>query len=48
MSSSTFPAAAAMLLVGTSTAVSATIADYPVLSGQALRYEHACTAVDPQ
>ncbi|NGO79335.1 DMT family transporter [Streptomyces sp. YC504] len=27
-----------MLLVGTSTAVSATIADYPVLSGQALRY----------
>ncbi|MFF5898062.1 DMT family transporter [Streptomyces argenteolus] len=41
MSSSTVPAAgaaAAMLLVGTSTAVSATIADYPVLSGQALRY----------
>ncbi|MFJ8980655.1 DMT family transporter [Streptomyces sp. NPDC102282] len=41
MRSSTFPAAgaaAAMLLVGTSTAVSATIADYPVLSGQALRY----------
>lgn len=41
MNSSTMPAvgaAAAMLLVGTSTAVSATIADYPVLSGQALRY----------
>ncbi|MFJ9886083.1 hypothetical protein ACIQRW_09485 [Streptomyces sp. NPDC091287] len=41
MSSSTVPAAGAavaMLLVGTSTAVSATIADYPVLSGQALRY----------
>ena len=41
MSSSTVPAAgaaAAMLLVGTSTAVSATIADHPVLSGQALRY----------
>jgi len=41
MSSSTAPAASAataMLLVGTSTAVSATIADYPVLSGQALRY----------
>ncbi|WP_327268599.1 DMT family transporter [Streptomyces sp. NBC_01218] len=41
MSSSTVPAAgaaAAMLLVGTSTAVSATIADYPVLGGQALRY----------
>ncbi|WP_299535858.1 DMT family transporter [uncultured Streptomyces sp.] len=41
MSSSATPAAgaaAAMLLVGTSTAVSATIADYPVLSGQALRY----------
>ncbi|MFS0695947.1 DMT family transporter [Streptomyces nitrosporeus] len=41
MSSSTAPAAgaaAAMLLVGTSTAVSATIADYPVLGGQALRY----------
>lgn len=41
MSTSTVPAAgaaAAMLLVGTSTAVSATIADYPVLSGQALRY----------
>ncbi|MFR9722654.1 EamA family transporter [Streptomyces sp. MS19] len=31
-------AASAMLLVGTSTAVSATIADYPVLAGQALRY----------
>lgn len=31
-------AAAAMLLVGTSTAVSATIADYPVFAGQALRY----------
>ncbi|MEV1007939.1 DMT family transporter [Streptomyces sp. NPDC049881] len=31
-------AASAMLLVGTSTAVSATIADYPVLTGQALRY----------
>ncbi|MFC5172558.1 DMT family transporter [Streptomyces mutomycini] len=41
MSSSAVPAAgaaAAMLLVGTSTAVSATIADYPVFSGQALRY----------
>ncbi|MEU1123814.1 DMT family transporter [Streptomyces sp. NPDC005899] len=41
MSASTAPAAgaaAAMLLVGTSTAVSATTADYPVLSGQALRY----------
>jgi drug/metabolite transporter (DMT)-like permease len=41
MSSSAVPAAgaaAAMLLVGTSTAVSATIADYPVLTGQALRY----------
>ncbi|WP_406466228.1 DMT family transporter [Streptomyces sp. NBC_00111] len=41
MNSSTIPAAgaaAAMLLVGTSTAVSATIADYPVLNGQALRY----------
>lgn len=31
-------AAAAMLLVGTSTAVSATIADYPVFAGQALRH----------
>ena len=31
-------AASAMLLVGTSTAVSATIADYPVFAGQALRY----------
>ncbi|MEU3555639.1 DMT family transporter [Streptomyces fragilis] len=31
-------AAAAMLLVGTSAAVSATVADYPVLAGQALRY----------
>ncbi|MGW6450511.1 DMT family transporter [Isoptericola sp. NPDC055063] len=31
-------AAAAMLLVGTSTAVTATVADYPVLTGQALRY----------
>ncbi|OLT13674.1 hypothetical protein BJF79_20015 [Actinomadura sp. CNU-125] len=31
-------AASAMLLVGTSTAVSATIADYPVFTGQALRY----------
>jgi drug/metabolite transporter (DMT)-like permease len=31
-------AASAMLLVGTSTAVSATIADYPVYAGQALRY----------
>ncbi|MEV6261160.1 DMT family transporter [Streptomyces sp. NPDC051784] len=41
MNSSTTPAAgaaAAMLLVGTSTAVSASIADYPVLTGQALRY----------
>lgn len=41
MSSATAPAAgaaAAMLLVGTSTAVSATISGYPVLSGQALRY----------
>ncbi|MEU1086822.1 DMT family transporter [Streptomyces sp. NPDC005576] len=44
MSSSTAPAAGAataMLLVGTSTAVSTTIADYPVLSGQALRYAFA-------
>lgn len=31
-------AVAAMLLVGTSTAVSATVADYPVPLGQALRY----------
>lgn len=31
-------AATAMLLVGTSTAVSATIADFPVLGGQAIRY----------
>ncbi|MDO3700249.1 DMT family transporter [Micromonospora sp. C28SCA-DRY-2] len=31
-------AASAMLLVGTSTAVSATIAGYPVFTGQALRY----------
>ena len=31
-------AASAMLLVGTSTAVSATIAHYPVFTGQALRY----------
>lgn len=31
-------AASAMLLVGTSTAVSATVADYPVFAGQALRY----------
>ncbi|MFI6455466.1 DMT family transporter [Streptosporangium amethystogenes] len=31
-------AASAMLLVGTSTAVSAIIADYPVFAGQALRY----------
>ncbi|MFJ6464935.1 DMT family transporter [Streptomyces sp. NPDC091387] len=31
-------ASSAMLLVGTSTAVSATVADYPVLFGQALRY----------
>ncbi|MGW5259861.1 DMT family transporter [Microbispora sp. NPDC004025] len=31
-------AASAMLLVGTSTAVSATVADYPVFTGQALRY----------
>ena len=41
MRSTTMPAAgaaAAMLLVGTSAAVSATIADYPVLLGQALRY----------
>ncbi|CAM5575543.1 DMT family transporter [Streptomyces griseomycini] len=40
MRASTAPvgAASAMLLVGTSTAVSATIADYPVFAGQALRY----------
>ena len=40
MRSSTAPAgaASAMLLVGTSTAVSATIVDYPVLAGQAVRY----------
>ncbi|GAA3494563.1 DMT family transporter [Streptomyces prasinosporus] len=40
MRASTAPAgaASAMLLVGTSTAVSATIADYPVFTGQALRY----------
>lgn len=40
MRSSSAPvgAASAMLLVGTSTAVSATIADYPVFAGQALRY----------
>ncbi|MGA4989473.1 DMT family transporter [Nonomuraea bangladeshensis] len=31
-------AASAMLLVGTSTAVSATIAGYPIFTGQALRY----------
>ncbi|MFD7715487.1 DMT family transporter [Streptomyces sp. NPDC059814] len=31
-------AASAMVLVGTSTAVSATVADYPVFLGQALRY----------
>ncbi|MEU8702582.1 DMT family transporter [Streptomyces sp. NPDC048680] len=31
-------ASSAMLLVGTSTAVSATVADYPVFFGQALRY----------
>ncbi|WP_418955217.1 DMT family transporter [Streptomyces tritici] len=43
MNAATAPAgaAAAMLLVGTSTAVSATIADYPVLAGQALRYGFA-------
>ncbi|MFC8420515.1 DMT family transporter [Streptomyces sp. NPDC057236] len=40
MRASTAPvgAASAMLLVGTSTAVSATIADYPVFTGQAMRY----------
>lgn len=38
MKSASIGAASAMLLVGTSTAVSATIADYPVLAGQALRY----------
>ncbi|MFD7770910.1 DMT family transporter [Streptomyces sp. NPDC059787] len=37
-SSAPVAAASAMLLVGTSTAVSATIADYPVFTGQALRY----------
>ncbi|MFG3706092.1 DMT family transporter [Micromonospora sp. NPDC047670] len=37
-SPATIGAASAMLLVGTSTAVSATIADYPVFTGQALRY----------
>jgi drug/metabolite transporter (DMT)-like permease len=31
-------AASAMLLVGTSTAVSATVSDFPVFAGQALRY----------
>ncbi|MFJ8542372.1 DMT family transporter [Streptomyces sp. NPDC093586] len=36
-------AASAMLLVGTSTAVSTTIADYPVFTGQALRYALAAT-----
>ncbi|MGW0606056.1 DMT family transporter [Streptomyces sp. NPDC002640] len=40
MRASTAPAgaASAMLLVGTSTAVSATVADYPVFAGQAARY----------
>ncbi|MEU4511133.1 DMT family transporter [Nonomuraea wenchangensis] len=37
-SAASLGAASAMLLVGTSTAVSATIADYPVFTGQALRY----------
>ncbi|MFI7444763.1 DMT family transporter [Nonomuraea indica] len=37
-SAASLSAASAMLLVGTSTAVSATIADYPVFTGQALRY----------
>ncbi|MDH6223539.1 DMT family transporter [Streptomyces sp. MJP52] len=38
LSAAPVAAASAMLLVGTSTAVSATIADYPVFAGQALRY----------
>ncbi|MFF3490479.1 DMT family transporter [Streptomyces sp. NPDC002795] len=38
-------AASAMLLVGTSTAVSATIADYPIYSGQALRYALAAVVL---
>ncbi|WP_326693754.1 DMT family transporter [Streptomyces sp. NBC_01766] len=38
MKSAPAGAASAMLLVGTSTAVSATVADYPVFAGQALRY----------
>ncbi|MER7365770.1 DMT family transporter [Nonomuraea wenchangensis] len=37
-STASLGAASAMLLVGTSTAVSATVADYPVFTGQALRY----------
>ncbi|MFD7704511.1 DMT family transporter [Streptomyces caelestis] len=37
-SSAPVAAASAMLFVGTSTAVSATIADYPVFTGQAVRY----------
>lgn len=43
MRSASAGAASAMLLVGTSTAVSATIADYPVFAGQALRYALAAT-----
>uniref|UniRef100_A0AAU2W2Y2 DMT family transporter n=1 Tax=Streptomyces sp. NBC_00008 TaxID=2903610 RepID=A0AAU2W2Y2_9ACTN len=38
MKSAPAGAASAMLLVGTSTAVSATVAGYPVFAGQALRY----------
>ncbi|MEV4190014.1 DMT family transporter [Streptomyces toxytricini] len=38
-------AATAMLLVGTSTAVSATVADYPVFTGQALRYALAAAVL---
>ncbi|WP_328723073.1 DMT family transporter [Streptomyces sp. NBC_00247] len=37
-SAATVGAASAMLLVGTSTAISATVADFPVFTGQALRY----------
>ncbi|MEV0632725.1 hypothetical protein ACI2LC_37580 [Nonomuraea wenchangensis] len=37
-SAASLGAASAMLLVGTSTAVSATVADYPVFTGQALCY----------
>ncbi|CAM5298251.1 hypothetical protein SGLAM104S_05368 [Streptomyces glaucescens] len=39
-------AASAMLLVGTSTAVSVAIADHPVFAGQALRYTLAGDPAD--